>query len=124
MPPSLLQHAVNRPHTAKSIVESSPSKERRIMPTVAVTRKIPDAALAPLNAAATVRLWPEDRPPSPQELAELLRGCDGALTMVNDTIDGALLDQAPGLKVISTFAVGYDNINVPEATARGVAVCN
>lgn len=94
------------------------------MPTVAVTRKIPDAALVPLNAAADVRLWPGDRPPSPQELAELLRGCDGALTMVNDTINGALLDHAPGLKVISTFAVGYDNINVPEATARGVAICN
>jgi glyoxylate reductase len=94
------------------------------MPTIAVTRKIPEAGLRPLYAAGDVRLWPEDLPPSPQQLAELLRGCDGALTMVTDRIDGALLDQAPGLKVVSTFAVGYDNINVPDATARGVAVCN
>jgi glyoxylate reductase len=94
------------------------------MPTIAVTRKIPDAGLRPLRAAGEVRLWPEDLPPGPQELAALLRGCDGALTMVTDRIDGALLDQAPGLKVVSTFAVGYDNINVPDATARRVAVCN
>jgi glyoxylate reductase len=94
------------------------------MPTIAVTRKIPDAGLRPLYAAGDVRLWPEDLPPSQQQLAELLRGCDGALTMVTDRIDGALLDHEPRLKVVSTFAVGYDNINVPDATARGVAVCN
>jgi glyoxylate reductase len=94
------------------------------MPTIAVTRKIPAAGLRLLYAAGDVRLWPDDLPPSPQELAELLRGCDGALTMVTDRIDGALLDHEPRLKVISTFAVGYDNISVPDATARGVAVCN
>jgi glyoxylate reductase len=94
------------------------------MPTVAVTRIIPEAALGPLRAAAEVRLWEDDLPPSPAELAALLRGCDGALTMVTDRIDAALLDAAPGLRVVSTFAVGYDNIDVAAATARGVAICN
>ncbi len=94
------------------------------MPTVAVTRIIPEAALGPLRAAAEVRLWEDDLPPSPAELAALLRGCDGALTMVTDRIDAALLDAAPGLRVIGTFAVGYDNIDVAAATARGVAICN
>lgn len=94
------------------------------MPIVAVTRIIPEAALGPLRAAAEVRLWPGDLPPSPTELVELLHGCDGALTMVNDRIDAALLDAAPTLRVISTFAVGYDNIDVAAATARGVAICN
>ena len=94
------------------------------MPTVAVTQIIPEAALRPLRAAADVRLWPDDLPPTPAELAELLRGCDGALTMVTDRIDAALLDAAPGLRVVSTFAVGYDNIDVTAATARGVAICN
>ena len=94
------------------------------MPTVAVTRIIPEAALGPLRAAAEVRLWEADLPPSPAELAALLRGCDGALTMVTDRIDAALLDAAPGLRVIGTFAVGYDNIDVAAATARGVAICN
>ncbi len=94
------------------------------MSIVAVTRRIPEAGLRPLAAAAEVRLWSDELPPDQQQLGELLHGCDGALTMVTDRIDGALLDRAPSLKVISTFAVGYDNINVPEATARGVAICN
>ena len=41
-----------------------------------------------------------------------------------DRIDGAVLDRHPGLKVISNFAVGYDNIDVPAASERGVLVCN
>ena len=94
------------------------------MPTVAVTRIIPEAALGPLRAAAEVRLWEDDLPPNPAELAALLRGCVGALTMVTDRIDAALLDAVPGLRVIGTFAVGYDNIDVAAATARGVAICN
>jgi glyoxylate reductase len=94
------------------------------MPTIAVTRKIPEAGLQPLREAGDLRLWPGDLPPNPQQLAELLHGCDGALTMVNDTIDAALLDAAPSLRVVSTFAVGYDNIDVQAATSRGIAICN
>lgn len=94
------------------------------MPTIAVTRIIPEAGLGPLRAAGDLRVWPDDLPPDPQQLAELLRGCDGALTMVTDRIDAALLDAAPGLRVVSTFAVGYDNIDVAAATARGIAICN
>ena len=94
------------------------------MPTIAVTRKIPEAGLRPLREAGDLRLWPDDLPPDTEQLADLLRGCDGALTMVTDRIDSALLDAAPSLRVVSTFAVGYDNIDVPAATARGIAVCN
>jgi len=94
------------------------------MPTIAVTRKIPEAGLQPLRAAGELRLWPDDLPPGQQQLAALLNGCDGALTMVTDKIDAALLDAAPSLRVVSTFAVGYDNIDVQAATARGVAICN
>ncbi len=94
------------------------------MPTVAVTRVIPEAGLRLLREAAEVRLWPEELPPSPADLAELLQGCDGALTLLTDAITGDVLDREPGLKVVSNFAVGYDNVDVPAATARGVAVCN
>ena len=94
------------------------------MPTIAVTRIIPEAGLEPLRAAGDLRVWPDDLPPDPRQLAELLRGCDGALTMVTDRIDAALLDAAPSLRVVSTFAVGYDNIDVAAATARGIAICN
>jgi glyoxylate reductase len=63
-------------------------------------------------------------PPTPKELSELLDGATGALTLLDDRIDGTVLDAHPQLKVVSNYAVGYDNIDVDEATARGVAVCN
>jgi glyoxylate reductase len=96
---------------------------------IAVTRLIPEAGLDILQEAEAageieIRLWADDLPPSPDKLAELLHGCKGALTLVTDRIDAAVLDREPQLKVVSNFAVGYDNVDVPAATARGVAVCN
>jgi len=96
---------------------------------VAVTRIIPDAGMALLHeteAAGEIelRVWEQDSPPNPDELANLLRGADGAITLVTDAITADLLDQEPQLKVVSNFAVGYDNIDADAATARGVAVCN
>ena len=44
--------------------------------------------------------------------------------MLTDKIDGPLLDAAPKLKVVSNFAVGFNNIDIPAATERGVAVGN
>lgn len=91
---------------------------------VAVTRVIPEAGLARLREAAEVRLWPQELPPTPEQLAELIHGCVGALTLLTDRIDGDVLDREPQLKVVSNLAVGFDNVDVPAATARGVAVCN
>ena len=93
------------------------------MSTVAVTRIIPEAGLRLLREAAEVRLWEEELPPSPEELAELLRGCAGALTLLTDAITAEVLEREPGLRVVSNLAVGYDNIDVEAATERGVAVC-
>lgn len=93
-------------------------------PLVAVTRIIPDAGLDLLRDAAEIRLWENELPPSPDELDTLLDGADGALTLLTDRIDGPVLDRHPGLKVVSNFAVGFDNVDVDAATERGVAVCN
>jgi glyoxylate reductase len=71
-----------------------------------------------------VKLWDEELPPSPEELDALLEGCDGAVTLLTDRIDGSVLDRHPGLRVISNYAVGYDNVDVPAASERGVLVCN
>lgn len=94
------------------------------MPTVAVTRVIPEAGLKLLRDAVEIRLWEDELPPSAEELAALLHGCDGALTLLTDEINGEVLDREPQLRVVSNFAVGYDNVDVPAATERGVAVCN
>ncbi len=90
---------------------------------IAVTRRIPEAGLELLKRAGEVNLWPEQLPPSRQQLLELAKGSDGVLSLLTDPIDGALLDELPTVKVVSNFAVGYDNIDVPSCTERGVAVC-
>src|SRR5262249_12439958 len=50
--------------------------------------------------------------------------CDGLVSLLTDRVDAALLDAAPKLKVVSNFAVGFNNVEVPAATARGICVGN
>ncbi len=92
--------------------------------TVAITREIPEAGITPLREAAAIKQWPHDLPPTPEQLETLLQDCDGAITLLTDSIGGPLLDRLPKLRVVSNFAVGFDNIDVPAATERGVLVCN
>ena len=92
--------------------------------TVAVTREIPEAGLRRLRESAVVKVWDQELPPTEDELDSLLEGCDGGITLLTDRIDGSVLDRHPQLRVISNFAVGYDNIDVPAASERGVLVCN
>lgn len=93
-------------------------------PLVAVTRAIPETGLELLREHVEIRLWDKDIPPTPEELDTLLEGVDGALTLLTDRIDAALLERHPNLRFISNFAVGYDNIDLEACTARGVAVTN
>jgi len=94
-------------------------------PKVYVTRKIPEPGLAIVKAAADVSAWErEDVPPPRDVLQREVADADGLLSLLTDSIDAALMDTAPRLKVVSNFAVGYDNIDVPAATARGIVVTN
>ncbi len=93
-------------------------------PNVAVTRLIPEAGLDVLRAACDVTIWEGDLPPGPAELDALLEGKDGVLSLLTERVDGDLLDRHPSLRVVSNFAVGFDNVDVDAATARNVAVCN
>lgn len=93
-------------------------------PLVAITRPIPEAGIALLRDHCEIRQWEDELPPSSEELDDLLNGVDGALTLLTDRIDGSLLDRHPSLRVVSNFAVGYDNVDVEAATTHGVAVCN
>lgn len=91
---------------------------------IVVTRQIPDAGLALLRDKGTVTVWEDELPPSAEQLDALLGDADGALTLLTDRIDGPVLDRHPRLKVVSNFAVGYDNVDADAATERGVVVCN
>jgi glyoxylate reductase len=91
-------------------------------PRVFVTRHLPGPALERLAEATNVEVWPEELPPSPEELARKAQQSDALLTLLTDRIDASLLDTAPDLLIVSNMATGFDNIDVPAATARGVLV--
>ncbi|MGE5249983.1 MAG: 2-hydroxyacid dehydrogenase [Bacteroidota bacterium] len=94
-------------------------------PNVFVTRLIPDRGLDLVKEACEARVWEDELPPDRQELIEAVRGVDGLLCLLTDRIDGEVMDAAgPQLKVISNQAVGYDNIDIPAATRRGIPVGN
>lgn len=93
-------------------------------PRVYVTRRIPEAGLRLIADACAMSVWPGDDPPPRATLERELRDADGALTLLTDEIDAALLDACPRLRVISNFAVGYDNVDIAAATARGIVVGN
>lgn len=94
-------------------------------PKVFVTRVIRDKGLDLVKEFCEAQIWPGELPPSRAVLLEKARGMEGILCLLTDRIDGEVLDAAgPGLKVVSNHAVGFDNIVVPDATARGIPVGN
>lgn len=93
-------------------------------PKVFVARRIPESGLAAMAAHCDLDVWPEQLPPSPEELRRRVADCTGLVSLLTDRVDAALLEAAPKLKVVSNFAVGFNNIDVPACTARGVRVGN
>jgi glyoxylate reductase len=94
-------------------------------PRVFVARIIPDDGLRLVTDACDADVWPDELPPPRDELLRRIAGCDGALTLLTDRVDAEFLDAAgPGLKVVSNYAVGFDNVDVDECTRRGIPVGN
>jgi glyoxylate reductase len=89
-----------------------------------VTRRLPGPALDRLRSFHDVEVWPARLPPSYDELAARARAVEGLLTLLTDRVDAALIDGSPGLRAISNYAVGYDNIDLEAAFARGIPVGN
>ena len=96
-----------------------------IRPRVLVTRVIPDDGLDRIRDACDVDLWEDELPPPRDELLRRVAGVDGLLSLLTDRVDDELLDAAgPQLKVVSNFAVGFDNIDVDACTRRGIPAGN
>src|SRR5438552_2382934 len=93
-------------------------------PKVFVTRVLPEAGLALIRNTCDAEIWSDPLPPPADVLATKLTSIDGLVSLLTDRLDAAVLDRAPRLKVISNFAVGFNNIDVPACTARGIAVGN
>lgn len=78
-----------------------------------------------LRAVAHVDVWPGELPPTRAELLRAVAGCNAVLTLLTDRVDDELLDAAgPQLRVVSNYAVGFDNVDVPACTRRGIPVGN
>jgi glyoxylate reductase len=92
-------------------------------PPVLLTRRIPSSALATLEAACEVDRN-EGAALSPDELKARLRGKQGVVCLLTDAMTADVMDADSDLKVIANVAVGYNNIDVPAARARGIVVTN
>ena len=94
-------------------------------PRVFVARRIPDAGLDQVLAQTDAVIWSDELPPPRDELLRAVEGCDGVLTLLTERVDDEFLDAAgPQLKVVSNYAVGFDNVDVPACTARRIPVGN
>ena len=93
-------------------------------PKVLVTRMIPRAGIELLDTYCEVEINNEDRSLSRVELLEKVRNKAGVIGVMADRIDGEFFDAAPQLRGYANYAVGYDNIDVPEATKRRIPVSN
>ena len=93
-------------------------------PTVLVTRPLPPEARERLAAEATAMTFERDVAMPYEEIRAKISGCQGLVCVLTDRVDDALLAAAGELRVVSNIAVGYDNIDVAAAAARGIAVTN
>ncbi len=91
---------------------------------VFVTREILSEGLKLLQDNFDVDLWTDYAPPSKEIIKEHIKDADAILTMLSDKIDAEIINSAPRLKIIAQLAVGFDNIDLKAASARGIYVTN
>jgi len=93
-------------------------------PKVYVTRELPERGLKIIKEHFDAEVWPEYAPPPKKVIIEKARNVDALATLLSDKIDAEVFDAAPKLKIVAQMAVGFDNIDIPEATKRGIYVTN
>jgi lactate dehydrogenase-like 2-hydroxyacid dehydrogenase len=94
-------------------------------PTVVVTRRLPDAVEREITRDFDARLNREDRPLGPDGLQEALRSADALLCTVTDKLTAEVLAVDPRrARLLANFGVGFNNIDIENAKARGLAVSN
>ncbi len=97
----------------------------RLRPVVAITRPgLPGPGIDRMAVSADLRIWPDRRPPTPEELGHFVADADGLVCQTGDRIDAAFLACAPRLRVLSNTGVGFDNLDIAALTARGIPAGN
>ncbi len=89
-----------------------------------VTRQLPEAALSLLRGCGELRVWEPDEVIPRAVLLQEVQEADALLCLVTERIDKELLTHAPKLRVVANMAVGYDNVDVPALTRRGILLTN
>jgi len=90
-----------------------------------ITRKIPQAGLRLIvREGIKFTINPRDKPVSRRELLKTVRDKDGLLCLLGDKIDKEVIETGARLKIISAYAVGYDNIDLAYATRKRIMVTN
>jgi glyoxylate reductase len=93
-------------------------------PKVYVTRLLPKDAMDKIHSFCDAKVWEGELPPPRNILLENVTDIEGLLSLLTDKIDAELMNRARKLRVVSNCAVGFDNIDVQEATKRGIIVSN
>src|SRR5262249_5831352 len=93
-------------------------------PKVFVTRRIPSVGLDAITSQTDAEVCQGDVALPAGVLREKAAGCHALISLLTDRIDAAFRGACPRLKVVSNYAVGFNNIDIPAATARGIAVGN
>jgi len=104
-------------------MKQNPAYDAILKPTILITRRIPSAVLAKLEAACDVEMHRQGDLPH-DELVSRVAGKQGLLSVVTDTLDRAVFESGRDLKVVSTIAVGYNNIDIAAAREHDVVVTN
>lgn len=93
-------------------------------PRVLITKRIYPEAVEFLRGRCEVDYEGTDDGLTPEALVARARGCQGIVSQLTDKLPAGVLEQLEGVRVIANVAVGYDNIDVPAATGRGILVTN
>ena len=97
---------------------------RMAKPKIYVTRELPERGLNIIRQHFEIEVWPEYAPPPKKTIIEKAKNVDALATLLSDKIDAEVYNAAPKLKIVSQLAVGFDNIDLAEATKRGIYVTN
>jgi glyoxylate reductase len=106
---------------ARAIPEREPQESGPVA-RVFVTRPLIGDALARLRQEHDVEVWEGEMPPARAQLLERVAQAEGLLSLLTERVDAELLDAAPQLRVVSNYAVGFDNVDLAACAARGVVI--
>ena len=93
-------------------------------PKVYITRDLPERGLKKIKEHFDAEVWPEYAPPPKEVIVDKVATVDALVSLLSDKIDPEVFKAAPKLKIVSQLAVGFDNIDIAEATRRGIYVTN